>query len=66
MFLAVRQILSILTFEPKVIEISCNLRCNPHTISNNFAKNQHPLSKMKEEIPLQAIKLLSSLFELKL
>ena len=42
----------------------CNLGCDLHTISSNFAKYEHILSKMKEEFVLQALKL--SIYDLDL
>ena len=54
----------LLTFDSTAIGMICHVLCNLHTISNNYAKYEHPCSKNKEGVRVTSNKLIVSIFDL--
>ena len=44
--------------------VICNIVCNVHTISNNCAKYEHPLSKNEGGVSVTSHKLIVSMLDL--
>ena len=55
-----------LTFDSKVVSVIWNFCCHLQTKGNHYVKYEHPPSKMKEELALQAVWQILSIFDLDL